>query len=67
MRSESETPDHAQTAKTAKTSLLAAKANIELLPRGRETALVVTKIDEALLWLSQVDRGFGPANEALRG
>ncbi len=47
-------------------SLRAAKAHAEQIDRSREAALVITKIDEALLWLSQVNNGFGPANEALK-
>jgi hypothetical protein len=64
MKTQTTTTNHS---KDAKTALIAAKAHVELLDRGRETALVITKIDEALLWLSQVKGEFGPANEALRG
>jgi hypothetical protein len=52
--------------KDTRASLRAAKAHAEQIDRGREAALVITKIDEALLWLSQVNNGFGPANEALK-
>jgi hypothetical protein len=34
--------------------LLDAQAQANTLPRNRETALVLTKLDEALLWLTQV-------------
>jgi hypothetical protein len=34
--------------------LIDAQRQANTLPRSRETALVITKIEEAVLWLSQV-------------
>lgn len=52
--------------KETKNLLKQAKLAADRLPPSRESSMVKTKIDEAILWLGEVPGEFGPAVGTLK-